>query len=431
VIARAESFSRSAEPIRTRLVAALAVGLFFVSWGALHRGFYTREQIVDTPVYRSYGDSIADGRIPYRDFRVEYPPGALPLFALPALGNEGDEKGFKHTFEGLMFAAGGLAVLFALLTLGGLSAGAGRTWAALGFIALAPLALGSVVLSRFDLWPAALAVAGLAALVRGRVRLGSAALGLGFATKLFPGLLLPLALSHVWRRRGRREALVCAGVFAAVAAAIVLPFLALSPGGVWNSIVRQSTRPLQIESLGSAFLLAAHQLWGAGIEMRSSSGSQNLIGGGTGAIAAVQTVLQIGAVLGAWVAYARGPADRERLVRWSAAAVCAFVVLGKVLSPQFMIWLIPLVPLVRGRRGLTASALLAAALVLTQNWFPFRYWDLALRFDAAASWLVLARDLALVALLAVLVWPTRRACPGQRTRGGGAGEPGGSPAAKG
>ena len=73
-----------------------------------------------------------------------------------------------------------------------------------------------------------------------------------------------------------------------------------------------------------------------------------------------------------------------------------------MLSPQFLIWLIPVVPLVRGRRGLAASGLLAAALVLTQLWFPFRYWDLALEFDAAASWLVLVRDLVLLALLAVL-----------------------------
>jgi hypothetical protein len=87
----------------------------------------------------------------------------------------------------------------------------------------------------------------------------------------------------------------------------------------------------------------------------------------------------------------------------------AFVALGKVLSPQFLVWLIPVVPLVRGRRGVTASALLAAALVLTQLWFPYRYWDLALRFDEIASWLVLVRDLVLAALLAVLVvpWPLR------------------------
>ena len=78
-----------------------------------------------------------------------------------------------------------------------------------------------------------------------------------------------------------------------------------------------------------------------------------------------------------------------------------------MLSPQFLIWLIPLVPLVWGRRGLWASGLLAAALVLTQTWFPYRYWVFALHFDAGRSWTVLVRDLVLVALLAVLAWPGR------------------------
>jgi hypothetical protein len=91
--------------------------------------------------------------------------------------------------------------------------------------------------------------------------------------------------------------------------------------------------------------------------------------------------------------------------------VVAFVALGKVLSPQFLIWLVPLVPLVRGRRGLVATVLLGCAAVLTQIWFPYRYWDLALAFDPVSSWLVFVRDLVLVGLLATLVWPARVASP--------------------
>ena len=100
--------------------------------------------------------------------------------------------------------------------------------------------------------------------------------------------------------------------------------------------------------------------------------------------------------------------SREALVSAAAAALCAFIAFGKVLSPQFMIWLIPVVPLVRGRRGLWASALLAVALVLTQIWFPFRYFRLALHFEAGLSWVLLARDLALVATTLVVAFTLRR-----------------------
>jgi hypothetical protein len=77
-----------------------------------------------------------------------------------------------------------------------------------------------------------------------------------------------------------------------------------------------------------------------------------------------------------------------------------------VLSPQFLIWLLPLVPLVRGRRGLAASALLGLALLLTQVWFPIRYFDLV-AFDELPSWVLLARNLVLVALVVVLTAPAR------------------------
>jgi hypothetical protein len=337
---------------------------------------------------------MVDGEAPYRDFRVEYPPAALPVFLLPALG-DGD---YRSGFEGLM---AGLGVALVLLVFA-----AGSPMAAF-FVALSPLLLGSVVLTRFDFWPAMLTVAAVALLLAGRFRFALGVLGLAVTAKIYPAIVAPIAVAHVWRTRGRREALVCGGVFAGVVAAIVLPFAVISPGGVWDSVWGQAGRPLQIESLGAGLLLAAHHAFGLDLTMESSHGSQNLAGGAADTLAVLSTVLQVVAVVAVWIWYARGPASGERLVRACAAAVCAFVAFGKVLSPQFLIWLIPLVPLVRGRRGLVASGVLAAALVLTQLWFPYRYWELALEFDVAASWLVLARDLALVALLAVLMLRAR------------------------
>ena len=120
--------------------------------------------------------------------------------------------------------------------------------------------------------------------------------------------------------------------------------------------MRQVTRPLQLEALGAAVLLAAHRLFDTGLVVESSHGSQNVAG--AGAVAAVQTALEIAALLLVWVWFARGPAEQGRLVRACAAAVCAFVALGKVLSPQFLIWLVPFVALLGGRRGLVAGCLL-------------------------------------------------------------------------
>jgi uncharacterized membrane protein len=220
-------------------------------------------------------------------------------------------------------------------------------------------------------------------------------------------VLAPIAVAYVWRREGKREALVCAAAMVAVVALAFAPFLLLAPGGLVHSLWDQASRPLQIESLGAGLLLVAHHVFGTSITMESSHGSQNLAGSAPDLLATAQFVLQIAALAAVWALFARGPASRDRLLLASGAALVVFIALGKVLSPQFLIWLIPVIPLVRGRRGLTAAGLLASALVLTQLWFPYRYWTLVLHFGALQSWLVLARDLVLVALLLVLLLPLR------------------------
>jgi uncharacterized membrane protein len=399
VNAIARSWSASTEPWR---VVYAALGIFLVSFTLLHFGFYQHRLIIDTVEYHRYGIAMTHGKVPYRDFRVEYPPGALPVFLAPAVDRPEFGR-YNREFQiliGLFAGAALLAMAWALRTL---RASPRRLAAALGFFAVAPLVLGSVLIYRYDLWPAALTVLGLAAVLAGRNRLGFGALGLGLAAKIFPGVLIPPALAYVWRTRGRREALVCLAIAAATLAVFVVPFLAVAPHGFWSSIHRQAGRPLQIESLGSAALLAAHQAGGYHLTMVTSHGSQNLAGSLPRALGTVESVLLVVALVGIWIAAARGPARPERLIRYSAAAVTAFVAFDKVLSPQFLIWLLPLVPLVRGRRGLVASGLLGLALLLTQLWFPIRYWELALHFAAFPSWLVVARDLTLLAMLAVLL----------------------------
>ncbi len=407
--ARSLRSSPRADRAEVALVALAGVALFVTAWLVLHTGHYDDAVITDTGVYREYGDRMLEGEVPYRDFELEYPPGALPVFALPSLGSE---ERYDALFDVLMLLCGVAAVALGAVTLGAVRASPGALAGGVGLAAFAPLLLGPVPLTRYDLWPAALLAGALAALAAGRPRLGLGVLGLAVAAKLYPLVVLPLALLHVARARGRREALVGLGVFACVLVLVVGPFAVLGWDGLADSVTRQTGRPLQLESLGASVLLVGHRLGLYEAVVESSHGSQNLAGSFPDTIASAQTVAQGLAVALVWVVFARSPRDPARLLVASAAAVTAFVAFGKVLSPKFMIWLLPLVPLVAARGRVTAPLLLAAALVATQAWFPSRYWDVVALEPVV--WLVLVHDLVLVALFAALVVLTAR---GREARG--------------
>jgi hypothetical protein len=403
-----EERGAAASPWQLILILAAACLLFLAGWTALHHGFLARGQLIDTPVYQAYGDQMVQGRVPYRDFSVEYPPGALGAFLLPAIGGGGHQDAgvYRRRFEWQMAFCGLVLLAAVAAALARLGATRARSLAVLGFVALAPVALGSVVLTRFDLLPAAIVAAAVAALVSGRSRLSLGLLGLGVAVKIYPLVLLPPALVWVWRRGGRREAAAAAQVFVAVVLLVFLPFVLIAPGGVAHSSWVQISRPLQIESLGSSLLVAGHDAFGLRLAVDSGSGSQNVIGTGSAVVATLTSLLQAAALIAIWAWFARGEASADRLLRAFAGSAVAFIVLGKVLSPQYLIWLLPLVPLVRGRRGLGAGTLLALALLATQGWFPQHYWQLV-AFGGSESALLVLRNLVLLALLATLSWPAR------------------------
>ncbi len=359
-------------------------------------------QITDVGLYRVYGERMTHGRVPYRDFDVEYPPGALPVFVLPALVT-GGSTGYTIVLAALLVAFGGAGVLLsdrALVALGRSPRDRQRVLAAL---ALSPLVLGALLLARFDLVPAALTTGALLALLRGRPRVAGLVLGAAAAVKLYPIVILPVAFFWVLRRHGRSEAKWLAALVVGVPALAYLPFLVLAPGGVAWSIGHQLSRPLQIESLGSGLLLGAHHLFGTELDWSSGHGSQNLTGSAADTAAVVTAIVQLVALLAVWFHAARAAATPERLVLLACASVVAIVAFGKVLSPQYLIWPLFLIPLVGGLRGRIAGGLFALAALLTACWFPLRYWQLVKEFDPAASWLVLFRDLSLVTLFVVLL----------------------------
>src|SRR5204863_177800 len=86
--------------------------------------------------WKQYGAGMLDGKVPYLDFRVEYPPAALPVFVLPAIGDGHDQGTYKRNFERLMVLCGLLAIAGLALALSALRAEPERLLAALGFAAL-------------------------------------------------------------------------------------------------------------------------------------------------------------------------------------------------------------------------------------------------------------------------------------------------------
>lgn len=390
--------------------ALLAAALFLET--SIVALFATR---LDTDLFQRVGEATLAGEVPYRDFPLEYPPGSLPAFVVPAIGPAA-EYGFQ--FKTLETLFGLLAIGAAALALAALGVRGARLYAGAAFLGFAPLALGPVVLIRYDLLPAALSALALALLLVGRPRLAFAFLAAGAAAKIYPLVLVPPAYLYVRRRAGAREAAVGAAVFAVVLVAVVAPFALLAPDGLGESLWDQAGRGLQVETVGASVLFALHALDAYSPLVSLPKGAYfQLEGALPDALATVHAAAQALAVLAVWALFARSRRDDRALVLAAASAVACFVLLGKVLSPQFLIWLIPLVPLVRGRVGIAAGTLFAVALVLTHLLYPGRfegrYQDLV-NLHPGPAWLLLTRNAVLLALAAVLVGTLYAARPAAR-----------------
>jgi hypothetical protein len=309
------------------------------------------------------------------------------------------EEAYRHAFKVLMALLGLATIFVAALILVRLGASSRRLYGTLVALALAPLALGPVSLNTYDIWPAFLVAAAACALLFERQTLAFVLLGLAFTAKVYPAALLPLFCVVVGVRQLVRPLLA----FGGVVLAIVGPFALIGWDGLWRSVEAQAERSLQIESLGGSLLLAAHRLGVYDAEVVRGSTlalSRDLAGPLPDAVALATSAVQVAAVvLVVWLV-ARGGGNPERLVAASAATVALFLAFARFLSPQYLVWLVPLVPLVAPPLGVAASVLLAAALVLGQLWF-FHYREV-FELDGIV-WLVVARDLLLLTLSVVLV----------------------------
>ncbi|MES1247312.1 MAG: hypothetical protein ABUS54_06535 [Actinomycetota bacterium] len=386
--------------MRRAAPATAAVALVTLVWITLQHLWYAHDVISDVQVYRHYGNAMVHHhRVPYRDFRLEYPPAALPVFLIPALTGA-----FLDVFQALM-ALCHLAIVLTVLRL------RGRAAAALA--AVVPLLLGSVTPTRYDLWPTALAVLALGLLVSDRSTAAAIVLGTGFAAKLWPGVLAPVFCIWLWQRHGPRAAGRWLGIAGATAAAWFVPFLVLGPRGVAHSFYLQFARPLQIESFGGAVLVALHDFAGSPVGTESTFGSQNVVASGTHAAAIVTTLFELVAILAVYGTLVQRPPTVDGVLVACAAAVTAMIAFGKVFSPQYLVWLAPFVPLAARR---WSTAFYVTALVLTQIYFPKRYWAYATGLHHVEVGLVVLRDLTVVALFGLLLYALQTASAASSSR---------------
>lgn len=378
--------------------ATAATPIYLAACAVPDGGLFRAARFRDLHIYQGYAEKLLHGALPYRDVFVEYPPGAFAVFLPPTALGAGHYNG---AFKGLMALCGLATIVLAGLVLAELGASRRRVYIAVALLALSPAALGPISLNTYDAWPALLTVLALWLLLRERDALAFAVLGLAITAKVYPVVLVPLACIFVWRRAGPRRVAIGLATLLMVAAAVVAPFAAYAPHGVFESFRSQAERGLQVESLGASLLLLLDRLglYDAQVVRTTGVAGRDLAGGAADAVAVLSLVLEGLAVATVWVLYARVRDARARLPLAFAAAVAGFIAFTKVFSPQYLVWLVPLVVLVDGAAGVAAVSLAAVALVLAQVWF-FHYH--ALFRIGWPFWLLLVRDLVLVALYAVL-----------------------------
>jgi hypothetical protein len=381
--------------------AALAVAAAVAVWVVARWVVYDYFQLGDTRVYEHAARLIDAGAVPYRDFDVEYPPLATGLFWLVGRA-PGD---YRLAFSLAMMACLAAAAVATSVAAARLGLGLRRRLVAVGLVCLAPLILGTLLQTRYDLVVTALLAAMLAAGLSGRFGWAWGALGVAIALKLVPVLLIPVLFIWHASARGRpaaRGGLAATGVGVV---ATVLPALLIAPAGAWRAVEYHLARPPEIESLAAAVVQAI----GLPARQVGSFGSENVEGTAAAVLSAVTTLLVAVLVVAIALRVRRGlrrrpDAASALAVQGVAATLVAAVAFAKVLSPQYVVWLLPATLLIEGRRGWAAAALTTAAMGATQVVFPLLYDELVGGGDAAAITALCVRNGLLLALLWV-VWP--------------------------
>lgn len=231
-----------------------------------------------------------------------------------------------------------------------------RPWDA-AMVAVAP----GIILAGFinwDMWAVGLLALGMYFFARDKLILAGVFIGLGTATKLYPLLILGAVLVLSLRSGKFRVFFVTAGAALASWLAVNLPLAALNPAGWRYFFEFTQSRPAGYSSPWFAYNLVADRLqW-----MQMNAATINTL--------ALYLFVAACALIGILALCAP---QRPRIAQLAFLIVAAFILTNKVYSPQFVIWLIPLLALARPR------------------WRDFLIWQAAEGLHWAAIWMYLGQ----------------------------------------
>jgi hypothetical protein len=360
---------------------------------------------------------------PYRDIPIEYQPGALLTISLPALLASDFEEyrfwlsawlGFLYLFNlfmGIHLVTGGAPLATQMNRM---------LWGSLGFLLL----LGGIVTSRFDLAVVTCVLVAILIFVHAfqqkgnRACYGMALFGfvtaLGVLTKIVPGLVMISALLVllVAQKESPRWANAVAAVTGIGVGLIVLNagFYAVFGPGYLESFTYHMDRGIQVESVYAGFLLLA-RMAGYAVTHDVSYGSSNVVSPLTDAIKFISPVLffAIAAII-TWRVWKTPWPENEtkdsgsrvasQMILLTLILLLTFMLTNKVFSPQYMIWIGPLMAvLISVHPNLwKIGGLFLLASMLTQVLFPHLY-DFLNAFHPAMVILLNVRNALLMLIL--------------------------------
>lgn len=373
---------------------------------ALNPSLYSSAIQGDVRGYGAKVERIFQGEVPYRDVAIEYPPGSLPFTVLPGM-LVGTGEHYRLAFALTMLAVDAVGLYASVRLARTVDRGRGRIPIT---YSLGTLALGPVMFMRFDLVPAVCVLLATTFAAERKPGRAAAALGYGAAAKLFPAVLAPLLVLGLLPKLGwGRGLLRTVPPFMLAFGLTVVPALAFSVDGtIASAIVYHMDRGVQIESLWANVLALAHALFGLPAHTAHQYGAYDIFTSWSPLAKSLSTVATGAALMFAgalvwWRARRDGELTGHAWALAFGIGVLAFMLPTRVLSPQYLIWLMPVVAaLAVQRRARWALGSLAVAGIVTQAIFPFRYTQLR-NLQGFEIGLLTVRNLLLVATAVVLV----------------------------